>query len=215
MSALASNPDLADRQNRVGYSAVDQVSDDYVAKRTDGNVVLALDSETPLQHAPAHFSSFEQSPNRTVGKEVSYTFQQISAQAVVPKVGDHSLDQVQARQKRRLMPVTEWEGYIESIDEEEFSLRMVNVRSKSALPVDQATFSKDEVSEYDRSLLREGAIVRWVIGRERLPTGQIRNVSELYFRRLPANSEMDYRRAYKKAGDLLDLIVWENEAESQ
>jgi len=148
-------------------------------------------------------------------RENPVVHKKINAQEVVPKVDNYSLDQVRAKQKRTLIPVTEWEGYIESVDEEEFSVRMVNVRSKSVLPVDQATFSKNEVSEYDRSLLRKGAIVRWIIGRERLPTGKIRNVSELYFRRLPAYSEKDYRRAYEKVGTFLDLIVWENEAESR
>ena len=91
---------------------------------------------------------------------------------------------------------------------------MINVRSKALLPEDQATFSRDDVSEYDRQLLREGAIVRWVIGRERLPTGQVRKVSELYFRRLPAHSEADYLRAYRKASMLLATVNWEDDTKA-
>ncbi len=111
---------------------------------------------------------------------------------------------------RSLTPIVEWEGYIESIGNDDFCVRMVDVRSKSPLPTDHATFSKNDINEHDRQLLKEGAIVRWVIGRERLPTGEIRNVSELYFRQLPAHNELAYRRALGKAHKLLDGIVWDD-----
>ncbi len=41
---------------------------------------------------------------------------------------------------RTLQPIAEWEGYIDQITEDEFSVKMIDVRSKSALPIDQAFF---------------------------------------------------------------------------
>ncbi len=75
-------------------------------------------------------------------------------------------------------------------------------------------FSIDDISDYDRELLKEGAIVRWIIGYERLRSGTVRKVSELYFRRLPAHTKAEYEKAYRKAEALVDGIDWESEAET-
>ena len=109
-----------------------------------------------------------------------------------------------------MTPTAEWEGYVESISEEEFCVKMVDVRSKVSLPTDQAIFSKDEISEYDRQYLKVGAIIRWVIGRERLSSGKIREVSEIQFRQLPIHKKADYDRALNKAKALLDEVVWDD-----
>lgn len=116
---------------------------------------------------------------------------------------------------RSFNPTMEWEGYVENIGEADFVVRMVNVKSGDALPADMATFSMDDLSEYDKGLLREGAIVRWVLGLERLPSGQKRRVSELYFRRLPAHSAADFARARAKARKLIDSIHWDESARAK
>lgn len=114
--------------------------------------------------------------------------------------------------KRQFYPIIEWEGYVDEITETEFFVKMVNLRSNSTIPEDMASFSiiKD-VGDEDRKLLKEGAIVRYVLGWETLPGGQSRRVSELYFRRLPAHTKKDYERAKIKAKKLLDSINWSNE----
>ena len=109
---------------------------------------------------------------------------------------------------RSLTPIAEWEGYIEQITEKEFFVKMVNINTNESMLVDLATFSINDVSEHDLKLLKEGAYVRFVLGRERLPSGQIRNVSHLYFRRLSHHSEKGLDRANQKAKDLLDSINW-------
>ena len=68
------------------------------------------------------------------------------------------------RNSRSFNPISEWEGYVESIEESAFLVRMVNIRSKSLLPKDEATFQKNELSDFQRRHLEVGAIVRWVIG---------------------------------------------------
>ena len=108
---------------------------------------------------------------------------------------------------RSFSPTAEWEGYVEEIGDDDFSVRIVDIKSGSSLPEEVATFSKSELSQRDRKLLVPGAIVRWVIGLERLPTDQRRRVSELHFRNLPAHSIRDLDRARTKAKDLLDSIL--------
>ncbi len=109
-----------------------------------------------------------------------------------------SAKQQRSRQTRTFNPAVEWEGYVEDIGEEDFTVRLVNANSESSVPEEVATFSKSELSDNDRILLMEGAIVRWTIGLERLPTGQRRRVSQLYFRNLPAHSARDLERARAK-----------------
>ncbi len=212
MSAFALSRDFADQQERGVHSHEVQVPDDYVVRKASRNVLDALTSEAQPWSIPDAVSSSARTLSNLFAEDASQTVHQIDAEKVVPPVDSRVLDKTMARRGRTLDPTAEWEGYVESITEDEFSVRMVNVRSKSPLPADQATFNKNDVSEYDRQLLKEGAIVRWVIGRERLPTGQVRNVSELYFRRLPAHSNKDYERASRKAETLLKAIIWEDEA---
>lgn len=208
MTIPAINTCLDDLQDKPINSAVEQVPNDYNEKRNVNIAPLGSGNGTNFQfeREHSHLSSSEHTRFNTVD--------QLSAKMKISNAKVDSSGQAKAKPSRSLLSLIEWEGYIDSIDEKEFSVRMVNIRSKSPLPVDLATFSKDDISEYDRKLLRVGAIVRWIIGRERLPTGQIRNVAELYFRKLPAHSKKDYRRACEKAEALLGKINWENASKS-
>ena len=199
MNDLAYHPDLSGKYN----TNLKQDPDNYIFSRTNRNIQNELAADgIQIQNANA------------VSKQASESVGQLETKRVVPPVDRCDWDQRNARKVRTLHPIAEWEGFVESITADEFSVRMVNVRSNSLLPTDQTTFNRNNVSDYDQQLLRVGAIVRWVVGRERLPTGQVRNVSELYFRRLPAHSEKDFIRAHNKAEKLLEMIVWEDEAES-
>ncbi len=216
MSAVAHSRVFGHQLSKIPHSCDNErMSDDaYVVERARNNVHDALHSESHSWPMPANTSSAAQLPSDKCKKTIS-TVSRIDTEKIVPPTGSLVLDKAKVRSGRTFTPTSEWEGYVESMSEDEFSVRLVNIRSQSSLPADQATFYKDEVSENDQQLLREGAIVRWVIGRERLPTGQVRNVSELYFRRLPAHSEKDYKRAYEKACTLLEGINWDNEAEGR
>ena len=116
------------------------------------------------------------------------------------------------RSTRSFSPFQEWEGYVDTVDDKEFTVRVVDVKAKDTVPTDIATFSIDDLSEDERALLREGAIVRWVLGFERLSSGQRRRVSELYFRRMPAFSQADFARAKAKALELIESINWDEGA---
>ena len=182
---------------------------DYLEKRIKSNVIYALQTNSHQGNISTSLEEFNQSDITEHAGLISMTADKMNIDQLFPPVRDR----VQQSAKRTLTPTAEWEGYVESISEGKFFVKMVNVRSNSPLPTDQATFSKDDISEHDQQLLKEGAIVRWIIGRERLPTGQIRKVSEIHFRRLPAFRMEDYRQALDKANVLLEEIVWDNDSQ--
>ena len=129
---------------------------------------------------------------------------------VVAPLSARQLGDQFCRNTRSLNPISEWEGYVESIEENVFLVRMVNIRSKSQLPEDEATFQINELSDYQRQHLEVGAIVRWVIGMERLPSDQRRKVSELHFRRLPPHSNREYRTALTQAEEIINAVTWDD-----
>ena len=116
--------------------------------------------------------------------------------------------------RRSLTPLAEWEGYVASIEGEEFRLRLVNIASGDELADEEASFSINELSMEQRSRLEIGTIVRWVIGLERLSNDRRRKVSELHFRMLPAYTERDLERAFQQAGNLIDEISWDETSKS-
>ena len=118
-------------------------------------------------------------------------------------------DALRLSNQRSLTPLIEWEGYVESIEGDEFRLRLVNIASGNAVPDEEAVFSMNDLSFEQKSRLAVGSIVRWVIGYERLASDQRRRVSELHFRRLPAHTEKDYKRAFARADDLISAIDWD------
>ena len=208
MSNLAVVPEFADQEDASRYFIARQESDDYLGKRISQNVLSALDQSSRFHEASDGLWGRYRNITTESASSVSRTADEIDVDHIVPPIHDQVVRTQNLKAKPTLTPTAEWEGYIESIDGEEFFVVMTNVRSNCSLPTDQAMFSISDINEYERPLLKEGAIVRWIIGRERLPTGQIRKVSELYFRRLPAHTEAGYLRAYHKAKSLLEEVVW-------
>ncbi len=190
-------------------SATGKKPSDYLENQIKSNVIHALQTITHQGNMSTSLDDFYQSDKTKHAGWTSMTEDKMDIEQLFPPV----CDRVHQPEMRTLTPTAEWEGYIESIGEGEFFVKMVNVLSKSPLPTDQATFSKDDISEHDQQLLKEGAIVRWIIGRERLPTGQVRKVSEIHFRRLPAFRKEDYRQALVKANSLLEEIVWDDDSQ--
>ncbi len=190
-------------------SATEKKLMDFLENRIKSKVNHALQTNTHQENMSSGLDVFYQSDIAEHAVWTSMTEDKMDFEQLFQPVRDR----VRQPEMRTLTPTAEWEGYIESIGDEEFFVKMVNVLSKSPLPTDQATFSKDDISEQDQKLLKEGAIVRWIIGRERLPTGQVRKVSEIHFRRLPAYRKEDYRQALVKANSLLEEIVWDDDSQ--
>ncbi|MCP4192804.1 MAG: hypothetical protein GY768_19495 [Planctomycetaceae bacterium] len=116
---------------------------------------------------------------------------------------------IRAADVRIFSPIVEWEGYVESIDDNHFYGKLIDIRSNNELPQDEARFSKNELSDFQLQNLNVGAVFRWVVGLERLPSGQRRRVSEVYFRRLPAHSNRELKTTLERARAFTEAINWD------
>lgn len=216
MYDMISNVPLAGAASWKQSSRVPQEPDDYLEKSVARQARFALrspNSPKDLQTSSTEFSLHDLACNPNPVRGVTSIFD-ADIRDIVPPIHNPAALYENPKEGRILTPTAEWEGFVERVGEVDFYVKMVNLESRSPLPTDQATFSVDDVSENDRHLLKPGAIVRWIIGRERLPSGQIRKVSELYFRMLPAHTRADYRRALNKVNELLEDTVWDDDSQA-
>ena len=105
-----------------------------------------------------------------------------------------------AREKRPETPtfhaLQEWEGYVVSINETEFTARLVDLADRRAFEEEEAEIPLEEISESNAARMKIGSIFRWVVGYKRWTMGQKERVSSIVFRDLPAVSRSD-----RRAGD--------------
>jgi len=98
------------------------------------------------------------------------------------------------------------EGTVMSIMENYFTAKLVDLAYEAVDEI--ADFPFDEISDDDKSLLKEGAIFYWNIGYKLLPTGQKERSSIIRFRRLPAWTRKEIETAEKKADELASIFGW-------
>jgi hypothetical protein len=108
-----------------------------------------------------------------------------------------------------LQPLQEWEGYVISVGPDQFTARLVDVTRGQQIEEEAADFPLADLSDDNLTLLKEGAVFRWVIGYQRSPGGTKRRVSQVTFRRLPAWTKEDMQTAKSKAERLIREIPWE------
>jgi hypothetical protein len=105
--------------------------------------------------------------------------------------------------------LNEWEGYVTSITDRDFTAHLLDLTAGSQSETDLATFCIDDVSKDDRELLEVGAIFRWSLGYERKVGGTVRKVSSLVFRRLPIWTARELSESRERARSVLHSITWE------
>ena len=169
--------------------------------------VKDISSTKSLSHEQIHSS------NQSLGRQVSYSgtsnnIKQTVDDVVVPFSKRRSRFKP-SLEGRSLHPIVEWEGYVERIDEESFVARLVNIKIGDSLPEDEAVFLKSELSEYALPHLDIGAIFRWVIGMQHLPSGQKQRVSQLYFRCHYTHSATEIQSLKERVTILIDSIDWD------
>jgi hypothetical protein len=93
-----------------------------------------------------------------------------------------------------------WEGTVVEVREGGF-VAVLTDKTNPASPDEQASFDFDntEISPDDLRLINPGATFYWVIGNERTVAGQVKNVSMLQFRRVPAWTQHRLDRAADSA----------------
>jgi len=96
-----------------------------------------------------------------------------------------------------------WNGEITRIEDGRIFARISNMKGGIN---EEADFPLSDVSEDDRSLVREGATFIFSIGRQMSPGGQITRCPRMYFRRIPIWTSDEVLKAHDKAEALLKKI---------
>ena len=92
----------------------------------------------------------------------------------------------------------QWECVVSKEPENGSFVAVLRDLTDRSRPEEQATFSVDQVSQVDRSLVVPGGVFYWSIGYEDTPAGQRKTESILRFRRLPAWSRRDLERIERR-----------------
>jgi hypothetical protein len=90
-----------------------------------------------------------------------------------------------------------WEGTVTELRDQTF-LAVLNDKSRSDTPAEQVEFESVELRQDDWPLVAPGAVFYWMIGTERTPSGQVRNVSNIEFSRLPVWTRSSLNAASEK-----------------
>lgn len=103
--------------------------------------------------------------------------------------------------------VQEWEGTVESVDEEKLTARLVDVTGGIAKSEEElAVIPLVEVQESDMELVRNGAVFRLAVGYQKSGTGNHKRIANLVFRRLPLWTRKDLVEADAAAERTLNAI---------
>lgn len=94
-----------------------------------------------------------------------------------------------------------WEGYVKSIDGEEF-IGIVHDLDNPNAPQEEVTVDLADISQDDRELIQPGAVFYWNIGYRITEYRQEIRCSEFRFRRLPAWRKKDLAEAKETAASL-------------
>lgn len=108
--------------------------------------------------------------------------------------------------KERAVSLQKWEGVVTEVGKDIFRARLLDLTEEN--PEEEADFSIDEVSEDDRSLIKPGGVFYWSLGYLTTRTGQVIKSSIVKFRRLPAWTESEMRRAQEQAMEIRQIIGW-------
>jgi hypothetical protein len=105
----------------------------------------------------------------------------------------------------RSRPLQQWEGTVVEIRKDglEAVLRDLTAQERAE---ERTSFSFDEISSDDQSLVALGAVFYWFIGYEITASGQRKLVSTVRFRRLPAWTKSEIEALDKEADELADFF---------
>lgn len=154
----------------------------------------------------SQITSFLQSSNRTSSNEIRQTqllfefglplyygndfesapLQESTTPEPVPRSVKVAPEEPQmAKEAGRTLQIKQlWEGTVTELRGETF-LAVLNDKSRPNSPAEQVEFESVELREDDWPLVAPGAVFYWMIGTEHTPSGQVRNISNIEFSRLP------------------------------
>jgi hypothetical protein len=110
--------------------------------------------------------------------------------------------------------VVEWEGIVETVEEGEFSARLVAVKGLKNDFDEFTDFDLSDVQPGDRKLVEPGAIFRLLIGTQAIG-GTREKVCNVVFRRLPAWKKSSVHEAQQRLEAMFESIEWIDAAEAE
>ncbi len=121
-------------------------------------------------------------------------------------ISPNFINKVFDKPQDKFIALEKWEGAVTEICESSFFADLYNKKSNT---VEEAEFSKEEISDQDFALLKTGAIFYWSIGYLDKVSGQRLKSSIIKFRRLPIWSDQDIEVAQKKADEIIQKLKFE------
>lgn len=95
----------------------------------------------------------------------------------------------------------EWEGVVLTVSDDDVQARLTDMNDSTS-PEELVTIGMDAISPQDHELVEPGAVFYWTVLRETDAFENVRNYSQIRFRRLPAWSRGDLERAETEAEQL-------------
>ena len=92
-----------------------------------------------------------------------------------------------------------WEGTVTELRDDGSFVAVLADRTDPRNSDEIAAFSPDDVTNDEIELVKVGSSFYWIIGSERTPTGIIKNVSMVQFRRVPVWTQAKLNRAAELA----------------
>ncbi len=113
---------------------------------------------------------------------------------------EHSL-KPDSRPETTVDILKEWEGVVLTVSNDDVQARLTDMNDP-ANQEELVTFGLDAISPQDHELVEPGAVFYWTVLRETDAFENVRNYSQIRFRRLPAWSRGDLERAETEAEQL-------------
>jgi len=116
----------------------------------------------------------------------------------------HNLDFFKSIEK--IKAPLEWEGSVLDLSRDTFTARLKDLVDPDA-PEEIAEFCYDDLQQGDETLVKPGAVFRWIIGTTISPKGGMnQKFSRLHFRKLPAWREEHFNKAQETTEDWIENI---------
>ena len=116
--------------------------------------------------------------------------------------------QIPEDRKAFFSPLQEWEGYVLEVYNDYFTARLVDITAGDSQETEGGEFPIGDVDDKDLSLLKSGAVFRWLIGYEKSYRGTKKRISQVVFRRLPQWTKTDIDEAKNEARRISKKIHW-------
>ena len=115
--------------------------------------------------------------------------------------------QVNPSLRLKKVPSVLWEGCVTDVDNENGVFYAEVIDKLGGTPNQLVEMFIDEIPDEDRSLIYEGAVFYWTIGKVEGPLGQQMNFDEIHFRRQPNWTEAKIKSAELEAEKLRQILL--------